>query len=77
MPFEHVSRDLITDIPQCDGYDVVVVFVSMLSKRTIVEPISKTITVEQLGKVINRVVFRHFGLPRKLISDRHPPIPGL
>jgi hypothetical protein len=32
MPFEHVSFDLITDLPECDGYDVVVVFVYMLTK---------------------------------------------
>jgi hypothetical protein len=71
-PFEHVSLDLITDLLECDGYDVVVVFVCMLTKRTIVEPITKTITAEQLAKVMHRAVFRHFGLPRKLISDRDP-----
>jgi hypothetical protein len=40
-PFEHVSLDQITDLPECDGYDVVVVFVCMLTKRTIVESITK------------------------------------
>jgi hypothetical protein len=63
---------MITDLPECDGYDVVVVFVCMLTKRTIVEPITKSITAEQLAKVLHRAVFRHFGLPRKLISDRDP-----
>jgi hypothetical protein len=72
MPFEYVSLDLITDLLECDGYDVVVVFVCMLTKRTIVEPMTKTITAEQLAKVIHCVVFRHFGLPRKLITDRDP-----
>jgi hypothetical protein len=71
-PFEHVSIDLITDLPVCDGYDAVVVFVCMLTKRTIVEQITKTITTEQLAKVMHRAIFRHFGLPRKLISDRDP-----
>jgi hypothetical protein len=71
MPFEHVLLDLITDLPKCDGYDVVV-FVCMLTKRTIVKPITKTIPAEQLAKVMHRNVFRHFGLPRKLISDRDP-----
>jgi hypothetical protein len=33
-PFEHVSLDIITDPPECDGYDVVVVLVCMLAKRT-------------------------------------------
>jgi uncharacterized protein YifN (PemK superfamily) len=64
MPFEHVSLDVITELPECDGYyDVVVLFVSMLMKRTIVEPITETIKAEQLAKVMHRAVFRHFGLP--------------
>jgi hypothetical protein len=72
MPFDHVSLDMIMDLPECDGYDDVVVFVCMLTKRTIVEPITKTITAEQLAKVMHCAIFRHFGLPRKLISDRDP-----
>jgi hypothetical protein len=44
----------------------------MITKRTIVEPITKTIIIEKLAKVMHRVVFRHFGLPWKLISDRDP-----
>jgi hypothetical protein len=72
MPLKLLSLDLITDLPECDGYDVVVVFVCMLTKRMIVEPITKTITAGQLAKVIHRVVFRHFSLPRILISDRDP-----
>jgi hypothetical protein len=63
---------MITDLPECDGYDVVVVFVCMLTKRTIVEPITKTITSEQLAEVMHMAAFRHFGLPWKLISDREP-----
>jgi hypothetical protein len=40
-PFEHVSIDPITDVHECDGYDAVVIFVCMLTKPTIVEPITK------------------------------------
>jgi hypothetical protein len=60
------------DLPNCDGYDVVVVFVCMLTKRTIAEPITKAITTEQLAKDVHRAVLRHFKLPRKLIFDRDP-----
>jgi hypothetical protein len=72
MPIEHVLLDLITDLPECDGCDVVAAFVCMLTKRTIVEPITNTITPEQLAKVVHRAVFQHFGLPQKSISDRDP-----
>jgi hypothetical protein len=56
-PFEDVSHDLVTDLPECDGYDDVVVFVCMLTKRTIVEPITKTITTDQLAKVMHRALY--------------------
>jgi hypothetical protein len=46
-PFEHASLDLITDLPECDGYGVVEVFiVCMLTKLAIVEPIT---TSDQLA----------------------------
>jgi hypothetical protein len=42
MPFEHVSLDMITDLHECDRYDVVVVFICMaVPKRMIIEPIIK------------------------------------
>ena len=67
-PFEHVSLDLITDLPDSHGYDTVVVTVCLLTKRVIVEPTTKTITtVEDLAWIINRAVFRHFGLPKNYI----------
>ena len=71
-PFEHVSLDLITDLPECDGYDSVVVFVCMLSKRVVIEPCTKSITAEGLSKIMHRSVFRYYGLPKKIISDRDP-----
>ena len=71
-PWEHVSLDLITDLPESDGYDSVVVFVCMLSKQTIIEPTTKTVTAEQLATIMHKSVFRHYGLPTKLVSDRDP-----
>eukprot|EP00873_Tetraselmis_striata_P011441 jgi/Tetstr1/431705/TSEL_021230.t1 len=71
-PFEVISLDLITDLPECQGYDSVVIFVCLLSKRVIVEPTTKTIIAEGLAEIMHRSVFRHFGLPAKLISDRDP-----
>eukprot|EP00873_Tetraselmis_striata_P026691 jgi/Tetstr1/446955/TSEL_034413.t1 len=71
-PFEVISLDLITDLPECQGYDSLVIFVCLLSKRVIVEPTTKTVTAEGLAEIMHRSVFRHFGLPAKFISDRDP-----
>ena len=66
-PFEHVSLDLITVLPDSHGYDTVVVFVCLLAERVIVEPTTKTITAEDLASIMHRAVFRHFGLPKNYI----------
>jgi hypothetical protein len=69
----YVSLGMITDLLECDGYDAYWYSSECLIKRTIVEPIMKTITTEQLAtKDMHRDVFRDFGLPRKLIADREP-----
>jgi hypothetical protein len=41
---------MFTDFPECDGHDIVVEFVCMLTKRMIVEPITKPITGEQISE---------------------------
>jgi hypothetical protein len=65
-----MSLDLITDLRVSDGCDAVVVFVCMLSKRCVVEPTTKAMTAEQLATIMHRAVFRHFGVPDKIVSDR-------
>lgn len=71
-PWEVVSLDLITDLPTCEGYDSVVVFVDLLTKMAIFEPCNKTITAAGLAKLFQRQVFRRHGIPTKLVSDRDP-----
>ena len=72
-PFVNCSMDLITDLPPVDGYDSILVMVDQgLSKRVILFPCAKTITWEGIAKLLQDNLFKRFGLPDRIISDRDP-----
>ena len=72
-PFTHCSMDLITDIPPVEGYDSILVMVDRgLSKGVILCPCVKTLTWEGATILLQDNLFKIFGLPDKMISDRDP-----
>jgi hypothetical protein len=72
-PFANCSMDLITDLPLAEGYDSILVVVDQgLSKGVILAPCNKTITSEQTAKLLLENLYKRFGLPDKIISDRGP-----
>ena len=65
--------DFITDLPLSDGFDSIFVVVNQgLSKGVIFIPCNKTVTALQTMNLLIREVFKQFGLPNKIISDRGP-----
>jgi hypothetical protein len=72
-PFANCSMDLITDLPVAEGYDSILVVVDQgLSKGIILVPCNKTITSEGTAKLLLENLYKRFGLPDKIISDRGP-----
>jgi transposase InsO family protein len=72
-PFAYCSMDLITDLPQAEGYDSILVVVDQgLSKGVILVPCNKTLTSEETAKLLLENLYKRFGLPDKIISDRGP-----
>ena len=72
-PFANCSMDLITDLPLADGYDSILVIVDQgLSKGVILVPCNKTITSEGTAHLLLENLYKRFGLPDKIISDRGP-----
>jgi hypothetical protein len=72
-PFANCSMDLITDLPPADGYDSILVVVDQgLSKGVILVPCNKTLTSEGTAKLLLENLYKRFGLPDKIISDRGP-----
>jgi transposase InsO family protein len=65
--------DLITGLPKSDGHDVILTIVDHgCSQGAIFLPCSTTITGAGIAKLYLENVFRWFGLPKKIISDRDP-----
>ena len=72
-PFANCSMDLITDLPRTDGYDSILVVVDQgLSKGVILLPCNKTLTSKDTAHLLLENLYKRFGLPDKIISDRGP-----
>ena len=72
-PFQQITMDFITDLPSSDGFDSIFVVVDQgLSKGVILIPCNKTVTALQTANLLIKEVFKQFGLPDKIISDRGP-----
>jgi hypothetical protein len=72
-PFANCSMDLITDLPLADGHDSILVVVDQgLSKGVILIPCNKTITSQDTARLLLENLYKRFGLPDKIISDRGP-----
>src|SRR5882762_6769260 len=72
-PFANCSMDLTTDLPLAEGYDSILVVVDQgLSKGAILIPCNKTITSVDTARLLLENLYKRFGLPDKIISDRGP-----
>ena len=70
-PFAYCSMDLITDLSMCKEQDSILVIVDQgLTKGIILVPCSKTITAEEVAQLLLDNLYKRFGLPDKIISDR-------
>ena len=73
FPFQVVAMDLITQLPKSDGADTILTIVDQGCTRAVVFlPCATTITGEGVAKLYLENVYRWFGLPTKIISDRDP-----
>ena len=72
-PFASCSMDLITDLPPVDGYNSILVVVDRgNTKGAILIPTTKTLMQERAGQLLLDNLYKQFGLPDKMLSDRGP-----
>ena len=72
-PFANCSMDFITDLPISAGYDSILVVVDQgLTKGVILLSCNKAITAEGTAKLLLDNLYKRFGLPDRIISDRGP-----
>jgi RNase H-like domain found in reverse transcriptase/Integrase zinc binding domain/Chromo (CHRromatin Organisation MOdifier) domain len=72
-PFSHIAMGLITRLPESNGYDAILTIVDHgCSRAAIFLPCSTTITGAGIAQLYLEHLFRWFGIPQKIISDRDP-----
>ena len=71
--FALVFTDFITDLPEVDGYDSIMVMVDHgLTKGAIFIPCNKKIDVLKSADLYLDHIYKQFGLSNKIISDQDP-----
>ena len=72
-PFGTIALDFITKLPTSNGYDTILTITDHdCSKGALFFPCKETITAEEVTELYRKQVFPHYGIPRKVISDRDP-----
>ena len=72
----HVTTDLVTDLPESDGYTTIAVFIDKLTKMVHFAPCRKEVDGMEYARIFGDIVFRLHGLPKVIISDRDPRFTG-
>jgi hypothetical protein len=72
-PFSHIAMDLITGLPKSQGHDAILTIVDhSCSRAAIFLPCSTTIISTGIAQLYLEHLYRWFGLPQKIISNRDP-----
>ena len=73
QPFQVIAMDLITQLPKCDGFDAILTIVDHgCSRAAVFIPCHTTITGEGIAKLYFEHIYKWFGLPDRMISNRDP-----
>jgi hypothetical protein len=70
--FASCSIDLITDLPPVNDYDSILVMVDRENTKGAILIPKKTLTQEGAGQLLLDNLYKQFGLPDKMLSDRGP-----
>ncbi|KAK3575593.1 hypothetical protein QTP86_031138 [Hemibagrus guttatus] len=71
-PWSHLSVDFLTDLPDSGGFTAIMVVVDRFSKGCKLVPLKGLPTAMQTADAMFCHVFRNFGLPEDIVSDRGP-----
>ncbi len=71
-PWSHLGVDFITDLPPSDGNTCILVIVDRFSKSCCLLPLKGLPTAIETAETLFNQVFRYFGIPEEIVSDRGP-----
>ena len=70
--WDTVSVDFIAELPDAHGFDAIMNVVDTTGKRAHFIPTHTTVTAEGAANIYLREIWKHHGLPRRIVSDRGP-----
>ena len=71
-PWKEISANFITDLPESEGFDSILVVVDRFSKEVEFIPCTKSVSALDTAKLYLCHVWKHYGLPTGIVSDRGP-----
>ncbi len=71
-PWSHLAIDFVTDLPSSQGHTTILTVVDHFSKACRLIPLPKLPTALETAEVLCNYVFRFYGLPEDIVSDRGP-----
>lgn len=71
-PWSHIAIDFITDLPPSLGHTTILTVINRFSKACSLIPIPKLPTAVETAELLCNQVFRYYGLPEDIVSDKGP-----
>ena len=71
-----ITTDLVTNLPESNGYMAIAVFIDKLTKMVHLAPCTKGVIAMEYAKLFVDHVFQLHGLPKVIISDWDPHFTG-
>lgn len=71
-PWSHIAIDFVTDLPLSQGHTTILTVIDRFSKACRLIPLPKLPTALETAEVLCNNVFRFYGLPEDVVSDRGP-----
>ncbi len=71
-PWSHTAIDFVTDLPNSRNYTTILTVIDRFSKACRLIPLPKLPTAFETAEALLEQVFRFYGLPEDIVSDRGP-----
>ncbi|KAI2644948.1 Transposon Tf2-6 polyprotein [Labeo rohita] len=71
-PWSHIAVDFVTDLPPSQGHTTILTVIDRFSKGCRLVPLPKLPSAMETAEVLCNTVFRFYGLPEDIVSDRGP-----
>ena len=72
QPWDTTSVDFITELPESNRKDAIMVVVDSVTKRSHFVSTVTTLSAAGTAQLYLRHIWKHHGLPRRVVSDRGP-----